>query len=71
MVNMPEIPSSKTLAFVFLGVILYLGSLYLNNLESDFSTIGASFGLGLIIIGTIVQILHWIQYFRKKYKESS
>ena len=64
--GIPEIPSSKILAFTFFGIILYIGSSYLNILQSDSSVIGMYFGLGLIVIGTIAQILSWIRYFNKK-----
>lgn len=64
--TLPEIPSSKTLAFVFFGVILYIGSSYLNILEPNSSIVGIYFGLGLIVIGTCAQIIIWKRYFNKK-----
>lgn len=63
--NMPEIPKSKTLGFVFLGIILYIGSSYLNILKSNSSDIGMYLGLAMIIGASIAQIVNWIRYWKK------
>lgn len=67
--TMPQIPESKTLAFVFLGIILYLGILYvngLNNVVIEIFNTGVILGTVLIVIGIIAQILNFILYFKKK-----
>ena len=69
MVNLPEIPKSKTLGFLFLGIVLYLGSTYLNMLKPDSAIIGIAFGIGLIIIGMFAQINNWIIYWNKKSRD--
>jgi hypothetical protein len=66
-VNIPEIPKSKTLGFLFLGIILYIGSSYLNILKADSSDIGIFFGIGIIVIASIAQIINWILYWHDYY----
>jgi len=57
---LPAIPKRTTSAFAFIGVILYLGSTYLNILEKDSATLGIWGGILLIVIATIFQIIIWI-----------
>lgn len=65
--SIPEIPSSKVLGFLFFGVILYIGSTYMNIIKPNFGLIGVWLSIILIVIAIIVQVGIWIQYFRKRY----
>ncbi len=61
--SLPEIPSSKTLGFAFLGILLYLGSTYLNILKSDSATFGLWLGIILIIVALFAQIINWVIFW--------
>ncbi len=69
MVKIPEIPESKPLAVIFLGIVLYIGTSYLNVLASVSIDAGILFGLGLIVIGIIAQIINWVLYFYERIKK--
>lgn len=66
--ELPQIPKSKILGFIFLGILLYLGSLYLNILKVGIADIGVGFGLLLIGLGMVAQIINWRIYFSNKIK---
>ncbi len=63
--TLPEIPKSKTLGFLFIGSLLYLGSTYLNNQYSGSATLGIWLGILLIVIGIFAQITNWEIYWKK------
>ncbi|MHB8602006.1 MAG: hypothetical protein ACYC6W_09625 [Nitrosotalea sp.] len=64
-INLPKISDKKTIAFVSLGIILYLGSAYLNILKTSSADIGVYSGIGLIILGSLAQIKNWLIYWKK------
>ena len=65
MVNIPEIPKKKTIAFASLGIILYIGSSYLNILKTGSGDIGVYLGIGLIVVSTLAQIINWIRFWKE------
>jgi len=55
-------PERKTAMFLLMGIILYLGSAYLNSYW------GLWIGFVVILISIIAQIINWYFYFdNKKY----
>ena len=66
-----QIPESKILGVMFLGIILYLGSAYLNLLKINSAYIGVGIGLILIISAFIVQILSWAGVIKLKGKTTT
>jgi hypothetical protein len=71
MVELPSFPKEKTSIFIISGILLYLGSSYLNILKSDSATLGIWMGVLLILIGAIAQIKNWFYYWEQKTKKSS
>lgn len=65
MVNLPEIPKSKTLGFLFFGVVLYLGSTYMNIQQPDSANSGIAISFILIFFGIFAQGMNWIIYWQK------
>lgn len=65
----PEWPDKKTSIFVVSGIVLYLGSSYLNVLKADSGTWGVWIGLLLIVVATAAQIKNWFDYWNKKLQE--
>lgn len=64
--HIPKISEKKTIAFASLGIILYLGSVYLNILKtSSAADIGMYSGIGLIILASLAQIKNWLIYWKK------
>ena len=57
---LPQIPKRTTSAFLFLGILLYLGSTYMNFLKEDSAVLGIWIGITLIAIAIIFQIATWI-----------
>jgi hypothetical protein len=64
-INIPKISDKKTIAFVSLGIILYLCSAYWNILKTSSDDIGIYSGIGLIILGSLAQIQNWSIYWKK------
>jgi hypothetical protein len=61
--NIAHLPEKKTSLFLIAGVVLYLGSAYLNTLKVDLANlIGLFLGGLLIVISIIAQIKLWYRY---------
>ncbi|NQV39926.1 MAG: hypothetical protein HQ505_05230 [Nitrosopumilus sp.] len=61
-----KIPESKMLGFAFFGVVLYLGSTYLNIQQHESANLGVGLGIFLITISIDFQIISWkIKYISK------
>jgi hypothetical protein len=65
-----KLPEKKTSMFLFGGVILYLGSVYLNTLKPDSAWWGVLIGIGLIVLAASVQIALWVLFIKRKIKEN-
>lgn len=66
--NLPEIPKSKPLGIITLGIVLYVASAYMNILQTGSADIGWYLGIGLILLGTTAQIINWINFWNEKKK---
>jgi len=61
-VPIPPIPRKTTPAFALIGVMLYLGSTYLNTLKENSADIGIGIGIAMIFFALIFQIIFWVVY---------
>lgn len=69
MFNGIKIPESKTLGIIFLGIILYFGSVYLNIQKENSADVGIIISYILITYGVIAQIINWVIFWHKKMNE--
>lgn len=66
MVKLPEIPVKKTTAFLFLGILLYLGSAYLNILQGGSASLGIPISEAVMAIAILAQVINWLGFWHKK-----
>ena len=65
MVNIPKIPDKKTTWFLFLGIVLYLGSTQ-SMLKTTTDILGQLIGIIIIIIALLAQGKNWTHYWHVK-----
>lgn len=64
--KLPEIPAKKTTAFLFIGVLLYLGSTYLNIMQSGSASLGVPISEIVMVIAILAQVINWLGFWHKK-----
>ena len=60
--SVPPIPRKTTPAFALIGVILFLGSTYLNTIKENSADIGIGIGIAMIFFALFFQIMFWLVY---------
>lgn len=65
-VEINKLFESKVLGILLLGIILYLGSVYLNIQKENSAEIGIYFSEALILVSFIFQIIMWTRYLDRK-----
>lgn len=68
-IDMGKAFKKKTTGFLFLGIILFLGSTYFNMLKENSADIGVHFSIIIIIISIIAQLINWLIYWGKELKK--
>lgn len=63
--NFSKLFESKSLGFLFLGIVLYLGSSYLNVLKGHSANFGVYLSIFIILIASISQIVNWFRYWQR------
>lgn len=65
-INLPDMLKKKTTGFLFLGILLFLGSSYINTLKTGSADFGIYTSIVIIFISIFAQFINWLKFWRKK-----